>query len=404
MSVTTAQLNTEINNYIVENYTNSENRYVILATGINEKFDYPINSEAVRKRCQILRKKGLIESTVPPVGSKFGNQLVELTYEQKVEAQRLKLLQSQQDQQERAEIRDDAKHANLVSVLQQAVTPLQFEYTPLLNQRNYANGEESAVLVISDTHFGKKTSCYNMEIALKRFIQLIDNALGVLAERDVINPIKEIHIMWTGDIVDGEQIYKTHGSHIDTHVVNQIFKSIEIVAPQITRFVDAGYTVHNHFVRGNHGRVSHFHNEVTNWDYIYGLTLQMAMKEVPNLHFNVCDGWQQIVEVQGKHILQFHGHQIKMQLNLPWYSLTTRINRWATTKTLENFDITVSGHFHSSSYLSWNEKKVFTNGTLVAGDQFALEYLGLEATECQHFFGVNRDKGVTWHYELDFSD
>jgi predicted phosphodiesterase len=176
---------------------------------------------------------------------------------------------------------------------------------------------------------------------------------------------------------------------------------LDIVVPQVLRFVEAGYKVHNHFVRGNHGRVSKFHHEVTNWDYIYGLTMQTMLKNVPNMTFNVTPNWHQVVNVQGNRILQWHGHQIKMHLNLPWYSLTARISRWAICEDLEDFDISVSGHFHSSSLLNWNEKKLFTNGTMVSGDQFALEFIGLAASECQHLFGVNK-KGITWRYEVSF--
>ncbi len=388
-----------INEYISKHYENRVGIYNELAVAINKEFGTSLQAETIRGRIRRMR----MNRTIPELQVKGKDEKAELSRDAKIEMERHRLLKMQADAQERAEILEEAKFQNLLSTINQAVRPLEANFIKLTNPTQYSVKDESAVLVLSDLHFGKKTKTYNMAIAQERFIKLIDNTLAILSERNKISPIKELHLFWTGDIVDGEQIYATHGSHIDDHVVNQIFKSLEIVAPQITRFVEAGYFVHNHFVRGNHGRVSKFHHEVTNWDYIYGLTLELMLKNVPNMTFNVTSNWNQVVNVRGKRILQWHGHQIKMTMNLPWYSLTTRISRWATCDELEDFDISVSGHFHSSSCINWNEKKVFTNGTMVSGDQFALEFIGLASTECQHLFGVN-ESGVTWKYEVGFGE
>ena len=388
-----------INEYIAKHYENRVGIYNELAVAINKEFGTSLQAETIRGRIRRMR----MNRTIPELQVKGKDEKAELSRDAKIEMERHRLLKMQADAQDRAEILEEAKFQNLLSTINQAVRPLEANFIKLTNPTQYSVKDESAVLVLSDLHFGKKTKTYNMAIAQERFIKLIDNTLAILSERNKISPIKELHLFWTGDIVDGEQIYATHGSHIDDHVVNQIFKSLEIVAPQITRFVEAGYIVHNHFVRGNHGRVSKFHHEVTNWDYIYGLTLELMLKNVPNMTFNVTSNWNQVVNVRGKRILQWHGHQIKMTMNLPWYSLTTRISRWATCDELEDFDISVSGHFHSSSCINWNEKKVFTNGTMVSGDQFALEFIGLASTECQHLFGVN-ESGVTWKYEVGFGE
>lgn len=388
-----------INEYIAKHYENRVGIYNELAVAINKEFGTSLQAETIRGRIRRMR----MNRTIPELQVKGKDEKAELSRDAKIEMERHRLLKMQADAQERAEILEEAKFQNLLSTINQAVRPLEANFIKLTNPTQYSVKDESAVLVLSDLHFGKKTKTYNMAIAQERFIKLIDNTLAILSERNKISPIKELHLFWTGDIVDGEQIYATHGSHIDDHVVNQIFKSLEIVAPQITRFVEAGYIVHNHFVRGNHGRVSKFHHEVTNWDYIYGLTLELMLNNVPNMTFNVTSNWNQVVNVRGKRILQWHGHQIKMTMNLPWYSLTTRISRWATCDELEDFDISVSGHFHSSSCINWNEKKVFTNGTMVSGDQFALEFIGLASTECQHLFGVN-ESGVTWKYEVGFGE
>lgn len=371
---------------------------------LNSELGVYITPEAVTSRVKRMKATGSQFKVSDLRETKSGvAPLVEspISYEDRILQARSQLLEKQRATQERQEIMEQARFENLLDTIREAVTPVTPLYSVMpIPQIDYT--DESAVLVLSDLHFGKLTGTYNMAIALDRFINLIDNVLRTLKERSKIRPITQLHILWTGDIVDGEQIYATHGSHIDDHVVNQIFKSLEIVVPQIMRFVDAGYVVHNSFVRGNHGRVTKFHHESTNWDYVYGLVMETMLKEVQNMTFKVTPSWHQVVNVRGNRILQWHGHQIKMHLNLPWYSLTNRISRWAVSEELEDFDISVSGHFHSSSMLNWNEKKLFTNGTMVSGDQFALEFIGLSASESQHLFGVD-ESGVTWMYEVGFT-
>jgi hypothetical protein len=60
-------------------------------------------------------------------------------------------------------------------------------------------------------------------------------------------------------------------------------------------------------------------------------------------------------------------------------------------------------HFHSSSHLRWNGKIIKVNGTQASGDEFAIEKIGLESSECQWFFGVS-DKRITWNYEIDYEE
>jgi predicted phosphodiesterase/DNA-binding transcriptional regulator YhcF (GntR family) len=380
---------TEINDFIL---TNKHLSYGELATLLS------ITPEAVRKRYKRLRAKyglpakGVVNAIVTedkPIDPK-----------DLIQQRKLVMLEKQIKTAESAEIETAARHALLVDALSEAVVPLTFKPAPVRYKEPEKAHKEAVALVLSDLHFGKKTKHYNIETAKERFNAIIDNFIQIVSLHRQAYPIDELHIFMTGDIVDGASIYPTHPHHVDNHVVNQIFKSLETVVARFAELANLFEKVYVHTVRGNHGRLSKFEHENANFDYLYSLTLEMACKNIPNMTFNTPESWQQVIDVKGTKILQYHGHQIKMTLNLPWYGITTRISRWASTQSIGYFDVAIQGHFHCSSCLRWNDKKIFTNGTLVIGDEFAVEFLGLESSEAQWCFGVHPERKVTWQYEL----
>lgn len=309
-----------------------------------------------------------------------------------------KRLEKEQKEEELSTYRFESS----LEALKEAVEPLVFKpqptkcYIPSVN----VDEDEVAVLVLSDLHFGKKNKFYNLEISLQRFNTLIDNAIKVLKRQKQAVNIKKLQILFVGDIIDGENIYPTHAHHVDQHALNQIFLTAPTVVARIAELAEMFEDgVDISCVRGNHGRTTKQNHEDNNYDVFYYHTLRLALSNNPNIRFNIA-GWYDVVDVNQVKILVFHGHQIKMTLNLPWYGITTRISRWASTEKIGDFDIAVCGHFHTLSNLSWNSKKVITNGTIVDGDDFALEYIGLESSQTQALFGVHPKRKLTWFYEL----
>ena len=325
-----------------------------------------------------------------------------LTEEQKITLEKSKLLQSQRKRQERKEIQEQARYQLLLETIQEAVTPLEFTPPQVVKPKSSKACPEELCLVLSDLHFGKRTSSYNIEVAKERFEKLTESVLQIAELHQTAYPIYNLNIFWNGDIVDGEGIYPTQSHHLDAHVVNQIFT----VAPTVTQCLASLSSyfgkVKNHCVRGNHGRVSKHAHENSNFDFIFYKVLEESTKNITNMSWNVPEDWHNMVDIDSVKILHVHGNQIRMQLNLPWYGITTRVSRWASTKKVSDFDVVIISHFHTSSRVRWNNKLIFTNGTMVSGDEFALENLGLESSECQWLFSVHPNRGVTHSYELDF--
>ena len=388
--------NQEVTDILINNYKLSYSELANL-TGKS--------SDSVRKKIKKLERAGLIEVIDRSRGENRSTTLVgapvEKSAEDRLTEAKLKLLEQQVSKIDREELLSEAKFNLLIESLEGAIKPLKFEVkAPFKSHVIEDTDEEVAVLVLSDLHFGKKTSYYNTTIALERFNKTIDNFIKVVMQQKKSIPINKICLLLTGDIVDGENIFPTHNHHIDSPVLSQVFDTAPVFVERIAELASMFEEVSIHCVRGNHGRVSKHNHEDTNFDLFYYKVLEIALRDVENVKFNVCRGWSHIVEVNGVKILQYHGHQIKMTLNLPWYGITTRVSRWASTEKLADFDVAIQGHFHAASILRWNNKLIITNGTIVDGDDFALEFLGLESSQSQWCFGTHPSKKVTWTYQI----
>lgn len=408
----------QVNTRILELYDarSATTTYHDIARAINREFGTDYSSDAIRKRVRRRRAKE------PVVGVVMGGdaQLYrtagelreaqpakpELTHEERVAALHEQMLEAQLANARSQQVKADARTAELYAILRtglakiadatRSITKVTTQPVRVLDPSH----EETAVLVLSDIHLGKKTDRYSTEEALRSFEHVVDKFIDIVRLHRNAYPIRKAVIMWTGDIVDGEGIYPTHAHHVDHHVVDQIFLSIPRIMARL-KVLDAEFdSVEHRFVDGNHGRVSKTAHERANFDRIFAMAVSVAGENLTRSKFFIADKWYSVFNVYDTRILQYHGHQIKMHLNLPWYGITTRLSRWATTKEVEDFDIAVQGHFHTSSILSWNSKTIITNGTMVDNDQFALEFIGLESSRSQRAFGVSPDRGLTWTYEI----
>ena len=291
----------------------------------------------------------------------------------------------------------------LLDVVRSVVTPLQFK-PPILPVTIDKKGgdEEEANLVISDIHLGEENPKYNMRVAKRRITGLVDSTMKIVSLHRKAYPVRKLNIFFCGDIVTGENIFPTQPHEIETGVVHQIFDPAPHFVEQLLRLCCYFKEVRCFAICGNHGRVGKFANKLSNWDRVFYEVLRMATSQVPNIIWEIPDEWYLLAKVLNTRILCTHGHQIKMWMNLPWYGVTTRVARWAITEGIGKFDILLLGHFHSSSRIQWNNKIILINGTTVDGDEFALEKMGLESSQCQWLFGIHPRQGITWSYEIDF--
>lgn len=263
---------------------------------------------------------------------------------------------------------------------------------------------ESAVLCITDAHYGKATHSYNPDISRQRFARLADR-LGRI--RSLLSGYKfdSLTVCFLGDINDGTGIYPGQEHY---QAVSNVEAQADEVSQLLEKFLLKQQTtwgdIRVECVPGNHGRSGRFAHESANWDltaYRY-LKLRLA-GEIPVSFNEAEDPFVRKMEVRNWRYLLYHGHDIRTYGNIPWYGILTRTLRWATTA-YAPFDAVLMGHFHTCQALPINNVEIMLNGTMVTGDDWALRTFGMASRPQWWLFGVSDSRPVTWRYALDLTE
>lgn len=261
--------------------------------------------------------------------------------------------------------------------------------------------QETAVLVMTDLHYGKKTSSFNPEVFEKR-LKEVGERIGRIKDRLTGYKFDKLVTFLLGDVNDGTAIYATQPHHqAETNVEEQAEQLTDLLSDWFLRQKEIWGNVEIECIPGNHGRSGITHEEA-NWDIVaYKYLRHKLNSEDIAVHMNrKKNAFIRKVEIRKHNYLLYHGHDIKSFSNIPWYGIMLRIARWNTTK-LAPFDAVLMGHFHSFGSWKFNQIEIMLSGTMVTDDDWALQTLGYESANRWWLFGVSDSRPVTWRFELD---
>jgi len=293
----------------------------------------------------------------------------------------------------------------IIDIVKQHVKPLQYIKPREIFSRKYKNirtTPESAVLLLSDLHIGKKTESYNFDvfkIRLKVLRYSIHQIISILTKTYKID---KLYILMVGDIVEGESIYPAQSHYIDKEIIEQIFEGTPYLSEFILDMLNIFPEVEVKCIPGNHGRISKYTHKKNNFDTILYHTLESYLKNYKEIKFDVSENWWDVIKIKNHGFLLVHGGQIRGWLGIPFYGLIQSLMRW-TGSLKEKFEYMLCGHFHVIASQDWNNKEILTNGTFVTDDDYALEVLKMASSPKQWFFGVHKDHGITWRYKVDLN-
>jgi predicted phosphodiesterase len=263
--------------------------------------------------------------------------------------------------------------------------------------------EESAVLHLADLHCGRHTSSFDLATLKRRLHCVVDHALAIWEILRHGYKLRELVIADTGDNVDGDEIYKAHAYHTDEsakYAAEQLTALLDIIAPEIRRLKAIAPTIRFIGVPGNHGRVSRYTHEANNWDLVFYEMLKREFAGDPSITVEYTKDFAQVVDVEGHGVLLYHGGGIRMYQNMPFYGIRQRVMRWKGSMK-QAFEVVLMGHFHQVLQDSFNGTRVLLSGTMVSDDEWAVENLGMDGERRFQFFGVHKERPVTWRYELE---
>jgi predicted phosphodiesterase len=238
---------------------------------------------------------------------------------------------------------------------------------------------ESLVLVLSDLHFGKRTATYNIDVATRRLLSITKKIK--VNHRD----IDEIVVLLVGDLVDGEDIYKTQHAHLDGAAVDGVDSCVNALWSMLvdlrSRF---NRPIRVETVPGNHGRTSKTANERTNWDNVVARMLEQRSSTLraPRIRVRLNDDAFQMVKIKTHNFLICHH-------GVPHTGTPAMIQRVAGWLTSFGCDVLVHGHWHDWRVARWMDRMIVCNGALCGADELA-QRMGKPSRPSQTLLVVGR--------------
>ena len=240
--------------------------------------------------------------------------------------------------------------------------------------------KKSAILVISDWHYGLVIDSYfnqyNPEIAKKRIGKLTQEVLNELWSRE----IHDLYVVNLGDLICGNiHLQLRLNSRID--VITQIMEASELVAQMLAALSQVA-SIHYCDTLDNHSRIEPKIKDSLELESLARLTKWYLKERLPEVDYIENTFGDDIVdfEVCGHKIIGVHGHKDKPSKVIDNLSLLTH----------QHYDLVLTAHLHHFSAEEKNETLCISNSSLMGTDQFAQD-LRLNSDPSQNLIIVSED-------------
>jgi predicted phosphodiesterase len=262
---------------------------------------------------------------------------------------------------------------------------------------------DTLVIQLTDLHAGKIVKdqdgklIYNEEIFRNRINRLCEQTLKLL-DNNISKSvtIKDVVIISTGDLANGEGIYLTQAYEQEIAPPSQVMLVVDVVTKLILSLLKRNLSVKFYGVRGNHGRTGKDTDVASNWDLMIYMILDFWSKQVlknTNLQIKYTETEALKFDIRG------HGYLIRHicpeQVDSP--SGRVKINEWAR---MHKVDGIVYGHYHHAGIFDCDNVRVFRGGSTVGGDSLS-DSMAKHSEPIQLVWGVNQSRVSTFIYMVD---
>ena len=266
---------------------------------------------------------------------------------------------------------------------------------------------ETAVLTITDPHYGKGTATYDPDIFKLRLDGVRDKVAKIWELHRGHHVFDKLVIPILGDVNDGSGIFPTQGLH---QVITDPNRQAREVARHLGAFArdmrDIWGVVELECVPGNHGRTGKFGHEAANWDMVAYQYLQMQVENdgIPVRMNERGNPFLRTIDIRGHKFLLYHGHEIRSWGSIPWYGILLRLSRWLMTEEFRDVKVVLMGHFHTKGRWQFNRVEALVSGTMVTDDEWAKQVFGWESATKWWMFGVSDSRPISWAYDIELAD
>jgi hypothetical protein len=299
------------------------------------------------------------------------------------------------------------------SLREQAQKDAAIIQTPPKQELFSGRREESAVLMVSDAHVGKRNyfldmetgesiETYNKDIMLKEFNRLLDGISTVNAILANSYTLRKLYIFGLGDILDNDIIVKGQKWFVDVGVGGQLMLAVEAFTKLINELLMTFEEIEFVVIGGNHGRMTPRREKApfyNNFDWIMGQVLKIQFQNEPRVTITTPESWFYLQKIYGWRYLLHHGNSVYSWMGLPYYGLQ---RSGKARRTEVAIDVECIGHFHQRMEIPINSKSyTLVNGSWIDRDDFGWEKYGVFSKPEQIYFGVSPKRPRTWSFNLD---
>ena len=262
---------------------------------------------------------------------------------------------------------------------------------------------DTLVIQLTDLHAGKIVKnqegevIYNEKVFRERIDKLCSQVLKLLDNNIAKGvKIKDVVILSTGDLANGEGIYATQPYEQEIAPPAQVMLVVEVIKGLIVSLLARKLSVSFFGVRGNHGRTGKDTDVASNWDVMIYMILDFWSREVlknPKLIIKYAETEHLVIKIRN------HGYLLRHiapeQVDSP--AGRVKINEWARQ---HNIEAVVYGHYHHFGIFDCDGIRVFRGGSIVGADSLS-ESMAKHSEPIQILWGVNENRVSTFIYAVD---
>ena len=265
---------------------------------------------------------------------------------------------------------------------------------------------EVALWHLTDWQGAKKTVTYDSQVMRKRVFDFCKKATRITDIQRADHPVKDVTIMFGGDMVEGLFNFPTQPFEIDATLFEQ-YVHVSRLLVEVVRYALEHYekvTVIPEW--GNHGRIGSKRDNVPrsdNFDRMcYELARQLLASE-KRLTWQECPEDIQRVQVGNYKALLIHGDEVGRNGFASPQAIVQHVNRWRSGAYNWDFRDVYIGHYHT--HAEWpmanGQGSVYQTGSTESDNRYAGVMLAASATPSQRLHFIDPIKGrVTAAYKI----
>jgi len=265
---------------------------------------------------------------------------------------------------------------------------------------------EVALWHLTDWQGSKKTTTYNSQIMRKRVMEFVTKAKRITEIQRADHPVKDVVIMFGGDMVEGLFNYPAQLHEIDATLFEQYVTVSRLIVDTVREALAIYEKVLVVAEWGNHGRIGSKRADVPRSDNVDRMCYELARQllgDEKRLTWADCPEDVQRVEIGNYRALLIHGDEVGRNGFASPAAIVQHANRWRSGAYPWEFRDVYIGHYHTHACwpMANGLGSVYQTGSTESDNRYARDLLAASAIPSQRLHFIDPIKGrVTAEYKV----